>query len=39
MDMLAAEDAYDNMMAYYKVDIAISATAISCNLLTLCRLQ
>jgi hypothetical protein len=39
MDMLAAEDAYDNMMAYYKVDIAISATAISCNLLTPCRLQ
>jgi hypothetical protein len=39
MDMLAAEDAYDNMMAYYKVNIAIYTTTSSCNLLTQHRLQ
>jgi len=38
MDMLAAEDAYDNMMAYYKVNIAVPITA-SYNLLTPYRLQ
>lgn len=38
MDMLAAEDAYDNMMAYYKVTTAIFTTP-SRSLLTQCRLQ
>lgn len=38
IDMLAAEDAYDNMMAYYKVTMAIFITP-SRNSLTRCRLQ
>lgn len=38
MDTIAAEDAFDNMMAYYEVNITVCTTSLR-SLLTWCRLQ
>jgi hypothetical protein len=38
MDTIAAEDAFDNMMAYYQVNITVCTTPLR-SLLTRCRLQ